>query len=252
MQRNSTKINAHIIMGRHAVEEVLEHASERIEEVYIADSQNSRSGRFASIIGKLEKQRVDIHYVGSHELTKIANSESHQAIVARLSPRQSLSLDALLSKLKTKERSLLLMLDSIEDPHNFGSILRSAECFGVDGVIWSKNRGCDVTPTVTKVSVGASELLNLVPVSNLHSIVKTLKEEGFWLVGSLLDKDATSLNDFKFPEKTVLVLGSEESGIQQLLIKELDFKVYIPMKGRIQSLNVSQAAAVLLGAAGIS
>ena len=138
------------------------------------------------------------------------------------------------------------MLDSIFDPQNFGSLLRSAECFGVDGVIWSKNRGCELTPVVSKASVGASELLPLLCVSNLAETMRKFKKNGFWIVTAEIGEEAKSLDSFDFPEKTLLIMGSEGKGVQKLLSKEADSKVYLPMYGQIDSLNVSQAASVLL------
>jgi len=124
--------------------------------------------------------------------------------------------------------------------------LRAAECFGVDAVLWSKNRGAPIGPVVSKVSVGASEIVRLCPVSNLHRALESLKEAGAWLSGAIIAPDAASLDRFEFPEKSVVVMGAEGEGIHQLIEKSLDFRVFIPMSGRIDSLNVSQATAVML------
>ena len=141
------------------------------------------------------------------------------------------------------------MLDSIMDPHNFGAILRAAECFGVDAVLWSKNRGCDITPVVAKVSVGASELLPLVPVSNLAQALERLKDAGVWSIAADVSPEAQPIDQFEFPTKSLILLGSEGEGLQPLLLREAEFKITIPLHGKIDSLNVSQAAAVMLAAA---
>jgi 23S rRNA (guanosine2251-2'-O)-methyltransferase len=125
-------------------------------------------------------------------------------------------------------------------------VLRSAECLGVSGAIWSWNRGASLTPAVTKVSMGASELVPIVQVANLAEAVRRLKQADFWVVASAVHGDAVPLPAFDFPARTALILGSEGEGIQPLLLKEADFTVHIPMTGRLESLNVAQAATVFL------
>ena len=140
----------------------------------------------------------------------------------------------------------VLMLDQIFDPQNFGAILRSAECFGVDGVVWSKNRGADLTPTAAKTSSGASELLKLIRIANLAEAVSQFQKEGFEVLVSLLVAKSENAFEYTFAPKTVLIVGSEGEGIQPLIQKKADRSIYIPMAGKIESLNVAQATAVLL------
>ncbi|MCP5504641.1 MAG: 23S rRNA (guanosine(2251)-2'-O)-methyltransferase RlmB [Chlamydiales bacterium] len=144
------------------------------------------------------------------------------------------------------EKSLVLMCDAIQDPQNFGSILRAAECFGVDAVIYSTNRNVALTPVVSKASVGASEIVPLIPVSNLVDTLKKFQDAGYFSVATEISDKAEALDSFVFPEQTLLMIGAEGPGIQPLLSKKSDFHLYIPMKGSIDSLNVSQATAVLL------
>ena len=139
-----------------------------------------------------------------------------------------------------------MLLDSIFDPQNVGAILRSCECFGVDAVIISKIRGCSITPTVTKTSVGATELVPIAEVSNLTTTIEKFQKAGYWAVTAEISDKAIPLNTFEYPEKTVLILGSEGKGVQKIISKKADFHVFIPMLGRIDSLNVSQAAAVFM------
>jgi 23S rRNA (guanosine2251-2'-O)-methyltransferase len=157
-----------------------------------------------------------------------------------------LTEDELLQMAQSRQSLRILALDGIVDPHNFGAVLRAAECFGVDAVVWSKNRSAPLGPVVSKVSVGASELLPLCPVSNLHRVLELLKKHGVWLVGALLKPDAIGLDSFEFPDKSAVIMGSEGEGIQQLIERSLDFHVMIRMDGAISSLNVSQATAVIL------
>ena len=137
------------------------------------------------------------------------------------------------------------MLDTIQDPHNLGAILRTAECSGVDGAVITSHNSADITETVEKTSAGAVSHLKICRVSNLNNSIKELKDAGFWIVGSSLDTDKNhSEVDYKMP--VALVVGNEEKGIRKLVAENCDFLVRIPMKGKIQSLNVSVAAGILL------
>jgi 23S rRNA (guanosine2251-2'-O)-methyltransferase len=173
-------------------------------------------------------------------------SDSHQGVVARVTPRAFVSLEDLVEKAQSVEQMRLLALDGVIDPHNLGAVLRAAECFGVDAVVWSKNRAAPLGPVVSKVSVGASELVPLCPVGNLHTALEKLKAVGVWTVGAVVSADATRLESFDPPNKWALIMGSEGEGIQRLIEENLDFRVYISMLGELSSLNVSQATAVML------
>ena len=144
------------------------------------------------------------------------------------------------------DSSLILILDSIFDPQNFGSILRASECMGADAVIYSKNRGSSLTPSAAKASSGASELIPLIEVSNLAETVRKLKKNDYSVITAEIKKEAKDIRHFSFPKKTALIMGSEGKGVQPLLSKMADCSVYIPMFGKIDSLNVMQAAVVFL------
>ncbi len=238
------------IMGRNCIEEVMKRAPDRLLEVYLAesrdDSQGRGGGRRADIAERLQALRVPVREVSRRDLEAIVNSDSHQGVVARVSPRSYVSFEDLLESVREADSVSILALDGVLDPQNFGAILRAAECFGVDAVLWSKNRGAPIGPVVSKVSVGASELVPLCVVSNLHRALEQLKEAGVWIAGAMVSPDATSLDAFEFSEKSVVVMGAEGEGIHQLIERTLDFKVYLSMAGTIDSLNVSQATAVFL------
>jgi len=153
--------------------------------------------------------------------------------------------DTTISSISKPVYPLILVLDSIQDPHNLGAILRTAECAGANGVIITKHNSASINETVIKTSAGATEHLKICPVNNLSQTLKELKANGFWIVGSALEnaKDYTKV-DYKIP--LVLVVGNEEKGIRRLTAESCDFIVEIPMKGKIQSLNVSVAAGILL------
>lgn len=240
MKSNSDQI----IIGRNSIREVLLHSPQRIEELMI--SENIRDG-LKELIGLAINKGINIKYVKAREIDNLSEGRQNQGILAFLSERKNLTLDEIITNSKQKSRSIILVLDSITDPQNLGSILRAAECFGVEAVVFSKNRGSPVTATVTKTSVGASEIVPLCEVSNLANAVEKLKRDGdFWVVAATINEKAISLHSFDFPQKTVLIMGSEGDGIQPLLIKRSDFQVYIQMFGKIDSLNVGQATAVML------
>lgn len=228
-----------LVMGKNCVSEVVKHAIERLVRVYTAkrDMQDP-------LLVLLREAGIPVHQVPPHELTEYVQSDSHQSYVAVLKEKPQTSLADFLAK--PRERSLVLALDSINDPQNFGTLFRAAECFGADAVVWSKNRGCGLTPTVAKASVGASELVTGITVSNLAEAIRKFQEEGYQAVVADIDETAQSLGEFTFPDKTLLVVGSEGKGPRPLIKKLADAKVYIPMKGKIDSLNVSQATTVLL------
>lgn len=227
-----------LVMGAHALEEILRYAPEKILKIYTTSSKKS------PLLQLAKEKKIPIQYVLENTLTKMAGSESHQMLVVHIKGRTFLDVKEFL-EIAPKE-SLVLMLDQIFDPQNFGALIRSAECFGASAVVWSKNRGSDLTPVASKTSAGASELIPLIRISNLAQSVDQLKKGGFEIVATLLDKTAESAYTFEFSPRTVLIIGSEGEGIQPLLQKKADRSIYLPMKGKIDSLNAAQATAAIL------
>lgn len=181
------------------------------------------------------------------ELTALSGTESHQGIVLRRSAREDLTVQSLVSLLEGIEGpGIVLAFDGITDPQNTGALLRAAECFSALAVLWSKNRSPGITPVVTKTSAGAAELIPTAPVSNLSDALSKLKKVGFWTVAAGRGEGAAPLHEFSFPERTVLILGAEGGGISEKVLKGADFQVWISTSGSLDSLNVSQAGAVLL------
>ncbi|PIS03234.1 MAG: 23S rRNA (guanosine(2251)-2'-O)-methyltransferase RlmB [Chlamydiae bacterium CG10_big_fil_rev_8_21_14_0_10_42_34] len=225
-------------MGSHAIDELLRFAPEKIVKVYTVASKDS------PVLKLCEKEKIPITFVKMDQLTKMVDSDSHQGLVAQIKPRKYLDVKEFLKQ--AEENSLVLMLDQIFDPQNFGALIRSAECFGVSAVVWSKNRGADLTPVAAKTSCGASELIPLIRISNLATAVDQFKDGGFEVVASLLEPTSESAFGFSYSSKTLLIMGSEGEGIQPLLQKKADRSIYLPMKGKVASLNVAQAASALL------
>lgn len=232
-----------LVMGIHTLQELLRYAPDRLLCVYTV---HPRGERKTELLSACEKKGIPIRFVSLDDLTYMAGSDSHQSFVAHIKGRKFYDVKEFLKEVETEEKTFVLMLDQIFDPQNFGALLRSAECFGANAVAWSKNRGCDLNPVVTKASCGASELMPLIRISNLADSVDKFQEAGFEVLVSLLEPKAQNALTYSYANKTVLIVGSEGEGIQPLIQKKADRSIYIPMAGKIQSLNVAQATAVLL------
>jgi 23S rRNA (guanosine2251-2'-O)-methyltransferase len=231
-----------IIIGRKPVLEAL-NSNEEIEQVYLLFGQQ---GNIINAIRVAAKQRgIKCNQIPLERFRTYAPSQNAQGVIALKQDFKFSSLDEILSESKKTSLPLILILDEIQDPHNVGAILRSAECSGVNGIILTKHNSVTITSTVTKVSAGATEHLKIYQVNNLSQTIDELKEKGFWIVGSSLEnaKNYTEV-DYKIP--IALIVGNEEKGIRKLTANKCDFLVKIPMSGKIQSLNVSVAAGILL------
>ena len=191
-----------------------------------------------------DKYKIRKEFVDQKVLDKLSNQGNHQGVVASVEAYKTKSLDYIINKAKSKEYPLILLLDGLTDPHNLGAILRIADAIGVDGVIYGKHRSVSLNSTVAKVSTGAIETVDVCEVTNLTQTLKTLKDNGYWIVGTDLNesKDYRTI-DYKM--STVLVIGSEGEGISRLVKKECDYLVRLPMYGTVQSLNASVATGIL-------
>lgn len=233
-----------LAMGLHTISELLKHAPKKILRVYT--SVKIAGERKGGILKECEKWQIPVVSVSEEALNKMCGSDSHQSFAAHIQGRTFLDVKQFLQKVADKERVLVLMCDQIFDPQNFGALIRSAECFGADAVIWSKNRGSDLTPVSTKASCGASEWMTLIRVSNLADSVSLFQEGGFEVVVATLSEGSKNALQFHFAPRTVIVVGSEGEGIQPLIQKRANHCLHIPLEGKIESLNVSAAAASLL------
>lgn len=229
------------VLGPHALEALVAASPGRIIEVLSAADGSSA-------VLAAQKLGISITHASRDRISEIAGTESHQGVLCFVRPRGFETLEQLMQRieLEPNKANIVVMLDSINDPHNLGACLRACECFGADAVIFSKNRGSPITPVVSKTSVGASELVPIVQVSNLAQAQLKLGEIGFESVATAIDPRAKPLSTFIFPQRTLLILGAEGPGVQPLLLKKSEHVVYVPMFGRIDSLNVSQALAVTL------
>ncbi len=231
------------LVGKNSIIELLKAQPSRIKKIHCSlDLGKSYNSLLAELINQ---NSIKVLSQDKFALDRLAPNSQHQGVVAEITERKIYSLSEYLNTARN-QHELILILDQISDPHNFGAILRAAECFGVSAVLWSNVRNSGITDVVTKVSVGASELVNLIQVTNISQALKELKKNNFWIAATAIDEGAEPIQKFKFPEKTALILGSEGEGIKHILLENSDFKVYLPMYGQIDSLNVSQAAAVFL------
>lgn len=233
-----------LVMGLHAITELFRHAPKKILRVYT--SIKLAGERKGGILRDCEKWEIPVEQTSEEALSRMCGSDSHQSFAAHIQGRTFLDVKQFLRSVEEKERVLVLLCDQIFDPQNFGALIRSAECFGVDGIVWSKNRGSDLTPVSAKASCGASEWMPLIRVSNLAESVSQFQENGFEVVAATLQEGSENAFHFHFAPKTVLVVGSEGEGIQPLILKRADHCIHIPLAGKIGSLNVSAAAASLL------
>ncbi len=228
-------------MGINPIEEVLRENPKRILRVYVSFSSKVKD-RKKGLLQRLQREKIPIEKRESSLLQRQTNSSSHQGIIAQVLPKKLFSLKELFRR--KKERSLILFLDEIYDPQNLGAILRTGECFSVDAVCYTKGAG--LSPAVSKASSGASEMVPLIEIKNWGEEIKTFKKEGFSIISLQMKEKAKDIRFFTFPKKTVLILGSEGKGIQPRIQKLSDLSLYIPLQGKISSLNVSQAAAIAI------
>lgn len=235
--------DADIVIGINPIRELLHSSPKKIIKIF--STQDKSQGNKKELLQALQRKNIPITFKDKHSLSKIAGSESHQGFVALIQPRKFLSIDAFLqSKRNTKCLSLVL-LDGITDPQNVGAILRAAECFQIDGVIIPKALGCSITATVSKASAGALDLIPIIQVNNALSAVIACKKAKLSICSFQGGKEAKSLSAFSIPERSLLILGSEGKGVSKAILDKSDHQMMIPMHGSIDSLNVSQAAAIL-------
>jgi 23S rRNA (guanosine2251-2'-O)-methyltransferase len=232
------------IYGIHPVLEAIKKRPRAVHRLIFA-KQRDESG-LADILAVAKKARIKIEYTQLHELARFAGSEQHQGIAADAEPYPLAEVDQVLASCKqTGAAPLLLVLDSIQDPHNFGALIRSAVCAGVQAVIFPKDRSVALTATVGKASAGAVEHIPLCRVTNIAATLAQLKEENIWVVGTSPRAD-TTIYRFDFKRSLALVIGSEGRGMRPLVEKTCDVCVSIPLQTGFDSLNASTAGAVVL------
>lgn len=233
--------NTGILIGRNAVIEALK-AEREIEKILVS---GTGEGSIKKIIAMASDKKIPIHYSDKITLDRVADGENHQGVVASVSAAPNVDIEDILAFAKSKgEDPFLIILDGIEDPHNLGAIIRTAECAGAHGVVIPKRRAAGITEVIAKTSAGAIEYMRCARVSNIVQTIEKLKAKGVWIAAC--DMDGTTLFDADLKGPIGIVIGGEGYGIGKLVKEKCDFVVSIPMKGQINSLNASNAAAVVI------
>ena len=231
-----------IIAGRNPVMEAI-RSGRSIESILVAKGE--RSGSVVAIIAKAKQKNIPVKDVDSKKLDFLAKGVNHQGIVAQCAVKEYSTLEDIFALAEERgESPFIIVLDKIEDPHNLGAIIRTAECAGAHGVIIPERRSAGLSYTVEKTSAGALEYMPVVRVKNISAVLQKLKDKGIWVYGA--DMDGEHYKKVNFDGAVALVIGNEGKGISPLVAKDCDVLVSLPMKGKINSLNASVAAGILM------
>ena len=227
-----------LVYGKNPVIEGIN--AKKVLKVFLVTNFNDQK-----ILNLIKENKINCVTVPPSEMEKMSEGGVHQGVAAELKPYQTVSLEEIIFKARKKEKKIIVMLDNINDPHNLGAILRSADVFETSGVILPKHNSVSLNATVAKTSAGAINYVPVAVVSNLNQAIKTLKDEGYWVVST--DGSATiSYSSIKYDFPVVVVIGSEGKGVSSLVLKNSDYIVKIPQFGHVNSLNASVAAGILL------
>lgn len=238
-----TELSEDMIEGRNAVTEAL-RSGRTVNKVYLVDGDTDRAlGRLAAMA---KEAGAVVVRIDRRKLNEMSQTGAHQGVIASVAVHDYATIDDILAAAEAKgEMPLIVLCDELSDPHNLGAILRTAECAGAHGVIIPKRRSVGLTAVVGKASAGAVEYMPVARVSNLTAAIRELKQRGVWIFGTAAD-GAVPLYSADLKGPAAIVIGNEGVGMSRIVADNCDFKVSIPMKGRISSLNASAAAAILL------
>ena len=231
------------VEGRNSVTELIKSGKD-INKLYV--QKGEKHGSINEIIKLAKQNKVVITELDRAKLDQMSESHNHQGVIAIVPPYEYCDVDEILEYAKSKNESpFILILDGIEDPHNLGSIIRTAECSGVHGIIIPKRRSVQVNATVNKTSAGAAQYVKVARVNNLTETIKYLKENDVWIYGTDIEGKCY-YNEQKYNGGAAIVIGSEGFGMSRLVKENCDFLVKIPMVGKINSLNASVSAGILM------
>ena len=229
--------------GLHPVEEAIRSGSRQLDHVSVA--RERRDDRLERLIELCRAAGVRVSMEPRDQLTRLARTDAHQGVVAVVRDRKFLGIEDLLAGGECGQHRFFLALDGVEDPHNLGALLRTADGAGVDGVILPERRSAPVTATVAKTSAGASEHVRIARVTNLVRALEQMKQKHVWVLG-LDERGISDYTEYDFRSDCVLVLGREGAGLHDLVKKTCDHLLRIPMAGQVSSLNVSVAGAIVM------
>ena len=232
-----------VIEGRNAVIEAL-RAGENIDKIFIQKGETDKT--LGHIASKARAAGIVVVDADKRKLDGMSRTHAHQGVIALAAMREYVNVEDILAKAAEKgENPLIVICDEISDPHNLGAIIRTAECAGAHGIVIPKRRSAGLTAVVAKTSAGAVAHMPVARVANIPSLIKDLKKQGVWVFGTAA-KGTTNLYEADLKGSAAIVIGSEGDGMTRLAEENCDFLVSIPMKGKINSLNASAAAAILL------
>lgn len=235
------KSKTEIIYGIHAVESVLKNNRENLLQVWV--QQGRKDQRIQQLVSLIKQSGVSLESISSDKMKRKCEDAKHQGVIAKI--RSSSKSTTELEDILHKDKLLVLVLDAVQDPHNIGACLRTADAAGVDAVIVSHNRSPGLTPVVRKVASGAADTVPFIQVSNLARALQKLRDAGVWIIGTSDDADH-SLYECSVESRVALVMGSEGEGMRRLTRESCDELVSIPMLGSVESLNVSVATGITL------
>ena len=231
------------VEGRNSVIELLESGRD-VNKIFITEGE--RHGSINKIISMAKERKIIITEISKAKMNQMAQTENNQGVIAIVPPFDYCEVEDILEEAKKRnEKPLILILDEIEDPHNLGSIIRTAETAGVHGIIIPKRRSASVNATVNKVSAGAVEHMKIARVNNINETIKFLKENDIWIYGTDMQTDKYYYDE-DFRGAVAIVIGSEGFGMNRLVKENCDFLIKIPMKGKITSLNASVSAGIVM------
>jgi 23S rRNA (guanosine2251-2'-O)-methyltransferase len=232
-----------VLYGLHPVEEAIRSGSRQLDHVSVA--RERRDDRLERLIELCRTAGIRVALEPRDQLTRLARTDAHQGVLAVVRERKFLGIEDLLVPGEAGQHRFFLALDGVEDPHNLGALLRTADGAGVDGVVLPERRSAPVTGTVAKTSAGASEHVRIARVTNLVRALEQMKQKNVWVLG-LDERGTPDYMEFDFRTDCVLVLGREGAGLHDLVKKTCDHLLRIPMAGQVSSLNVSVAGAIVM------
>lgn len=239
---DAPELSEDLVAGRNAVMEVLK-GNRSVNRLLVANG--SSEGSMREIIALAKEKGINIQFYDRSKLDAMAPGIRHQGVLAQVPPVQYAELEDILQIARDRnEPPFIVLLDELEDPHNLGAILRTADAAGVHGVLIPKHRSCPLSATVAKTSAGAVEHVPVARIGNMVQTIKKLKKEGLWVAAA--DMDGTDYYDTDLTGSLLLVIGSEGQGVGRLIKEQCDFVVRIPMVGKINSLNASVAGSILM------
>lgn len=226
-----------LVSGRNNVKEILKNFEKNfgIEKAYLQENFNEND-----ILTLLKNRKIPIFYEKKAKLDTLAKN-NHQGVILEVGDFNYVDIDSIIAN---KDKCTIVILDHLEDPHNLGAIVRTVEASGIDGIILPINRSVSVNETVMKTSVGALYNTKICQVTNLNNTIKYLKNNGFWIYGA--DMNGEDFHEVKYQDKVCLIIGNEGKGLSRIVEDSCDYIISIPMKGKVNSLNASVAAGILI------